>query len=331
MSLFSKLNTKLDAIAVTQEAKKEANQNLSDIIDEKTKSTLRVLTGRDVLDTRQHPDNVYSFISSSGGAGTTTVIANVATALKKKGVSVIVIDANILNPMIQNSLQCKHKPKEQGDIVSFLMGERPLGECIWFNKSEVALLAPFDRTIEDIIRFDTEQVAQSTETLLRTLKELFDVVLIDIPTEGIIYNFINMLLYKTDVIFSVWDENIGCIQGTEMMRKNMETSGIHSSAKLTQLIFNKRTNIHYPTHCITDLGLTPIVVLPYEAGIIDASFSGQVFITQGKAKSSFAKAYCKGINNLADIILEINKKSIHLEKEAIDEPETEAETTVLEL
>lgn len=277
------------------------NINLSDGIKEVTQEVITKLSGLDQHFDKKLIDNVFSFFSCSGGAGTSTLVSNVAYALAKAKFSVLLIDLNITFP-IQHMYWSLDQTKEY-DLVSLLNGDRTLGECLQYNKAlNISFLVPLNRLIIDKAMIDNEQAGNNMQALLEQAASLFDVVLLDLPTYGMLdYEITNDTLYKSDFIYMVLDENVECIASIPRLLKNLNALGI--PAQNVRYVMNKRTPLFYPTRVFKQLGIEVPIVIPYDRALIETSLRGDIFISKGASTSSSAKHFVKGILSLKDNIL----------------------------
>ena len=107
-SLFGKKFNDADASNV---------ENFSSITADQASKLLKELSGGKIKKTNRLVDNVVVFSSASGGAGASTIAANVAYTAFKRGLRVMVVDLNILTPAQQLYVETK-QAIEKPDLVS---------------------------------------------------------------------------------------------------------------------------------------------------------------------------------------------------------------------
>lgn len=301
MGLFTKINELLGDLA-NKKNQDEDVKSFMEMLDSATKDVLTTLSGANQKVEEVLPDNVISFIGAAGGVGTTTLISNVTYMIRKLGKSVIVIDSNLLYPSVPNHLGYKTL-NDKHDLVTFLGGSSKLSECIYHDRARGSVLSAKNKNIMDCVHVDNEKVQNTIIETVKELRKLFDVVLIDTSLYQINSDITNLLLYLTDKIYMVWDENANCIQNTEIIKNTMKLCGINHEGKLEKVIFNKRTDLYYPKDVFDKLGLKLGVVLPYEAGVVESAFYRHIYIEKGIAHSKYASYFCNGIGEIVKMIL----------------------------
>lgn len=306
MALLDKIANKLENLSG------EKGNNLGEVINKQMDNIFAALVSNDVRKIRV-PDNVIAFIGASGGVGTSTIVANVAHSINKKGYSVIVLDMNLINP-VQHILFGYKWKDIKNDVVDYLSGQCNLGSCILGNnRNGVQLISSGNRTIVDVINVDNQSKMISWETTIDRLKALYDVVLIDV-NNMLMMDLVHASLYKADTIYTVWDENIECITSMERLKKNLDILGIRLGSNV---IINKRTGVQYP-NIFNKLGLELIDILPFDSGIIEASLMGKIFIDGGVEDTKNGSVFASKINDLSEKILNIGGAEMGVGKDDID-------------
>lgn len=293
MGFWNKVQSKVDEI------ESKGNNSLGEIIDEGVKKTFNVLSGAGAK-THRIPDNVISFMSVSGGAGASTVVANVATTLKGRGYSVLVIDVNILYPSQYSLLGYNIESKEINDIVSFMSGRCTIGEAIRNNK-DVSLLSANNRTIMDLISVDKMEKVGELGKAIDILRDYFDVILLDIPNQ-LTLDIVHTCLYLSDMIYLVWDESLDCIINTEVLKKSMLMVGVNYDSKL-RIVLNKRTSVQYPRSIIEQSNIELVSVIPFEVSVIESGLAGGAYVKVGASFSPNAKVFIDCMEQIAEKIL----------------------------
>lgn len=274
--------------------------NINKIVNETTNKLIHDFSGSSFGTSRTKvADNVLAFIGGAGGTGTSTVVANVAYMMAKKGLTVLVIDLNIMYP-IQHCYFGIKQEIDRKDLVTFLMGKNPIGESI-ITKDNFSIMYPNNRYMMDLINCDNKQSSQTLGDAINSVRSLFDVILIDCP-RMIEFDVVNCALYNCDTIYSVWDENVACISNIDRFRKNLQLSGIETSNKL-QIIFNKKTNIYYTKYVFENLGLNVISTLPFDTAVIESGLRGEIFCDKGASISKNAAIFASSMESLTDAIL----------------------------
>lgn len=275
-------------------------KDINTITSAKASSIIKNLSGGEAKYRKKLADNLIVITSASGGAGASTITANVAYTASKMGLKVLVIDLNLLLPNQHMYFGIK-QDIEKPDLVGYLLGKNTLGEAIQITPIASVLFAN-NRGIMDYINCESDQAIENFKSAMHGLRGLYDIILIDTPmkVENSICNF---AFYLSDQIYMVWDEGIGSIANTEKIRRNMASTGIDAYTKL-KVILNKRTNIHYSEYPFNKLNIELIQYLPFEPDVILSSLSSEIFCNKGASKSKNAGFFCGGIERLTGIILE---------------------------
>ena len=277
------------------------NRNLSESFKETTESVIHKLSGVDHNFQKKVIDNVFAFTSMAGGAGTTTLIVNVAYRLATMGLSTLVIDLNIAYPAVHMYYGLDQALAD--DIIRAINGEKTFGECLQYKMNrKIAFLVPLNRLVIDKAMTDEKTYGKNLSELIEQAASLFDVILIDIPSHGEVdYELSNTALFKSDFIYCVIDENVGCVCTLTRFPKNLNALGIPTQN--IKYVMNKRTEMFYPMRFFKLLGIELEALLPYESGIVESALRGQVFLDKGASTSRQAVQFVDGLNKLTQAML----------------------------
>lgn len=275
-------------------------KTISSQVNNITQTLITELSGKNQSFSKKVIDNIFSFVGLAGGVGTSTIVANVAKSLVDKHFSVVVLDMNICCPAQHSFFRIEQKAKKP-DLISLLSGENVLGESIEV-KDGVYVLYANNRILFDKVSIDTAGAAANLTSVLEQLSSLFDVVLIDVPSNGALeFELTNQALFKSDFIITIMDENVGCIGAYNRLERNLSYVGI--STQNIKVIMNKRTNITYPASVFRQLEIELEVLLPYDISIVEAGLRGNIYVTKGSSTSITAAQFVEGIDELRDILL----------------------------
>lgn len=280
--------------------KETSQKNVGDMLTKASDKIIKEFAGKHHGSKVKVIDNVMAFIGGAGGTGTSTIVANLAYVLSKKGMTVLVIDLNTMYPAQHIYFGLK-QTVEKKDLTSFVLGKNEIGASIE-NLGNISIMFANNRYLTDFITCNNKQCSDNLVESINRVKHLFDAILIDCP-RSIESDLVNNVLYSCDVIYSVWDEGISCIANLERMRKNMQVSGIDSSK--IRIIFNKKTNIYYTRYVFDQLGIEVVETLPFDVAVIESGLRGEVFCEKGSSMSRNAAAFTTGMESLADRVLEI--------------------------
>lgn len=279
----------------------EQSENATKILAENAASIVKELSGSYLTREKKLIDNYVVVSSASGGAGASTLVANIAYSACKRGLNVCVIDMNIQYPSQHIYFNVEQKI-ETPDLIGYLSGVDKINDIIEkTGYKNISLIRANNRGILDHIGAEGDVQLANYEELIQKLRKLFDFVIVDVPME-VEHALHNMAFYIADQIYLVWDEGISSITNTERLRRNMAFSGIESYAKI-RIILNKRTNIGYSMYPFKKLNLKLVETLPFDIAIIESSLKGQVFCDKGASKNETARLFCERVEALADKIL----------------------------
>jgi len=114
---------------------------------------------------------IIAVASGKGGAGKTTFVCNLATALAKQGKDVVAVDANLTTPNLGVHLGIPLYPVTLQDVLS---GDAKLKEALYSDKSGIKVL-PADMSITRLSKTTPNELVN----VLYKLADGFDFVLVD--------------------------------------------------------------------------------------------------------------------------------------------------------
>lgn len=185
---------------------------------------------RTIVETKGKKHNYKTFIVTSTleNEGKSTIAANIAIALAKKDLKVLIIDADLRKPAVSKFFDMEVK-KEQ-NLYQFLKGEARLSDILIYDKK---LNLSF--IVDDSYRGNSTDLLSSDrmEYLISTVKEHFDYIIIDTAPLGMVSDTEEILEY-CDAAFLVVRQD---------MAKSIainDTIDIinHSNSKLLGCVFN---------------------------------------------------------------------------------------------
>jgi MinD-like ATPase involved in chromosome partitioning or flagellar assembly len=248
-------------------------------------------------------DHVFCFVGLAGGVGTSTIVANLAYTLRKMQYSVLVIDTNILYP-IQHSFFRIQQQVEVKDLVTFLNGECTLGECIKYPKGgDLGIIMANNRSMVDLVDSETRDSAMAMRECIEKVSRLFDFVLID-ASNNLQSEIINEVMYRSNRIIAVMDENVECLSNYNRMTAAMGVCGISSNGIKT--IMNKRTSLQYGVGVTNQFGIDVMSILPFDLGVISCGLRSEIFVEKGESLNRTAAQYVSGIRDLAEMMEELS-------------------------
>lgn len=298
MDFFKNTMKKIERLA--------ANDDVSDInvqkqTSDKAVEIIKELSGVNKESKKKVIDNVIVFSNSSGGAGTSTLVTNVAyTALKKK-LKVLIIDLNIMYPS-QHLYIGVRQELEKPDLVSYLLGKTSISESI-DNSCEINMLYANNRTLNDEINCNSKIAIENLTQLIDRVRQYYDIIFVDCPMR-VDTMLSNTMFYLGDAIYLVMDEGVSSTINTEKIRRNMALSGIDSFTKMRAIV-NKRTDVTFSNFAFKKLNIELMEVLPFSADIIENSMRGNIFCENGTSTNKNSSEFARKIESLTDKILKI--------------------------
>ena len=240
-------------------------------------------------------DNVIGFIPACDSCDSSILITNLAVFIAKKGLNVCILDNKVFSPNIYMLLDCKAVNKGNG-LIKALRSDRIdiKNELIETKYKNLYLLSPspFD-PIEDYFDFNLNDI----ERVMSSLKEMFDVILVDIPNNPPLEFFIGSIKY-CNAAFFIWSERSDCPINTYRLVEYIKSLAINTQ-KIKNIIINNSHGFPFDKSVITEMGMKHIAEFPFIPNIVQLSLEGKVYI-----EDSFThhKSYVKALKRLAEMI-----------------------------
>jgi len=264
------------------------------------KEILEKLSPRDKIyseiETSKIIDNVIAFIPSSDSADCSILITNLAAAIAKRSWNVCVLDFKVFYPNIYKLLDCEAMPKGRGLIRLLRSDKIDFRDEISDTKYKNLYLispSPMD-LLEEYFDFQFEDI----ERVINTVKEMFDLVLIDVPNIPPLEFCVGAIKY-CNVGFCVWSERIDCPQNTQRFLSFIGSIGI-SSSKIANVILNNVQGFEYDKQVIGEMGMKFIAEIPFVPSVINYSLDGRVYYVDSIVLD---RRYQRAMERLADLMV----------------------------
>ena len=163
---------------------------------------------------------VFSVASGKGGVGKTSVAVNLAIALSRLGVRVLVVDADFGLANVDVMLGATSK----FDISYFLRGEKTLQEIIQLGTEGVRFISG-GSGVYDLLNISESQLAEVLTKIVR-LDAPIDFVLIDTGA-GINDNIINMVLASSETIVVTTPEPTAILDAYALVKTIIRRDSSH--------------------------------------------------------------------------------------------------------
>ncbi len=242
-------------------------------------------------------ENIYGFIPAGDSTDISLLIANLGALLAGKGKSVCILDAKVFYPSVYKLVGCGAGPKGKGLLAAIKSEKADFREEITGTRHKnlyIMSASPSD-TMEDY--FDVKE--DEVERIIAALKDMFDIVLIDIPNIPPL-EFCYVSMKCCNMGFVVWSERIECPQNTSRLLHFINSIGIGAS-KFANVIISNEMGINYDRKVIDEMNLRLIAQIPFAQGVVDYSLEGKAYVAGSVLMD---RRYSKSIYRLADIIVE---------------------------
>lgn len=180
-------------------------------------------------------DNVYAITPATGGAGATVVAIELAKYFASKGNEVAVIDLNLRSPVASRMLEDVSKHKNESSLVDFTDGKCEISKiiCATKYKNIDMIYVDSNRVIGNILQL--EEKGEAIVELIRIVKRLYDIVVIDCPNKMELM-YVNLALYEADKVVVIVDNGYSAMIGIENTLSAMKESGMSTH---TYVLSNK--------------------------------------------------------------------------------------------
>ena len=283
-------------------ASKEQSSNLKKATSDKATELIKELSGTKYTQGKKLIENVICFTNVAGGTGASTIASNVAHMIKQQGLSVILVDLNILCPVQHTYLGIDQSVGDKDDLVKLLNGGCQITDAINSSK-DIHLLFANNRSLLDDINCDEDIPQTNFIQMIHNLKNYYDVVILDCPMR-VDKMLCNTALYISDAIYAVWDEGIGSIINTEKIRRALGDASVDSYTKM-RVIINKRTSIAISDSIFKKLNIELLDVVQFSIDVIDSSHRGKIFCASGYATNRNGSDFAKKIASITEQVLSI--------------------------
>ena len=240
--------------------------------------------------------NVVGFIAASDFADNGAIISNIGYKIAEKNLNTCIVDFKIFYPTLYNYLDVEPNEKGKG-LLSVLKDDKvDIREHICTSKYKQLYLltsSPYD-LIEEYLDFKFEHI----ERVIDELKEIFDLILIDIPNNPPLEFCLATMKYVHRGFITV-SERIESIGNIQKLLEFASSVGITTS-KFTNIIYVNTLNLNYDYGALKETNLKVVAKLPMLQGIIDEYYKGNLYL---KDSSIINRQYLMGIEDLIRIIM----------------------------
>lgn len=241
-------------------------------------------------------ENIIGFIPAGDCTDTSLIVSNLGILLSGKGLSTCILDAKVFYPSVYKLLDCEASLKGRGLLRAVRSDKVDFRDEIIktrFPNLYVMTSSPLD-SMEDF--FDIREA--EVERVIITLKDMFDVVLVDIPNIPPL-EFCYTSIKNCNLGFVAWSERIDCPQNTSRLFQFISSLGI-GVAKFANVIISNQMGFSYDKEIINDMNLRLMAEVPFIPSVVDCSLDGKVYLTE---TAFIDKRFRSAMEKLAEIIL----------------------------
>ena len=176
---------------------------------------------------------VVSVASGKGGVGKSSVAVNLAVAMSRLGMRVLVVDADfgLANVDVMLGVTTKY------DVSHFLRGERTLNEIIQLGHEGVRFISG-GSGVNDLLNIGEEQLVQLLDGLVH-LDEPIDFIIIDTGA-GINDNIVKLVLASSETIVVTTPEPTAILDAYALIKTIVKKEASHPIHVLINKCDNKK-------------------------------------------------------------------------------------------
>lgn len=272
-------------------AKQLGKVNLKNIFD---RISPKEIIGMDI-NTNNLIYSIIGFLQTSDNADNAILLSNLAYILSEKALNVCVVDFKVFCPNLYIYLDSD--PNERGGGLMKLLKDDKADFREHINHTSIPNVylispSPYD-LIEEYLDFEIELI----DKIIMNLKDMFDIVLIDIPNIPPLEFFVSAL-GSCHMGFFICAEKPESINNINKVLEFADSIGINMS-KFMNVITVNRQNLVFDYSAYEGLGLNIRASLPFVKGALADSLDMKIYIRDNALLNADFK---KEINRLGTIL-----------------------------
>lgn len=168
-------------------------------------------------------DNIRSVLVSSRHEqeGKSCISINMMRTIAGCGKRVVLVDADLRRSVLASRYKFSYEQRESAGLAEYLAGMCPLESILYETNLENAFIIPAGREVMNSLQLlSSPRYAE----MMKTLREYFDVVLVDTPPAGIIVDAIEVAKYCDGALLVVAC-NTGRKQDIDEVAQNIRRTG----------------------------------------------------------------------------------------------------------
>lgn len=240
--------------------------------------------------------SVIGFVPACDFVDNSILIANLSYLIAQKGLNTCVVDFKVFYPNLYQALDAQ-PPKKGHGLMKVLKSDKidVRDEISATKYDRLYLFSPSPQDLmEEYFDFDFDAI----ERVINTLKEMFDIVLIDIPNNPPL-EFCLAAMKFCHVGFFTASERLDAYINTIKLLDFIESIGI-STTKFTNLIFMNLQGMEFDYEVFKNSKLNIVAALPLIKTLVSNSFEGKLYI---KDDPLLNKRFKKQMNQLVEMLL----------------------------
>ncbi len=269
----------------------------------KLDSILNKISPKELFGTEVHGSeliyNIISFIPASEFVDNAMLISNLGYLISEKGLNTCIVDFKVFCPNLFQFLNVS--PNKKGDgLIKLLKNDRvDFREEIQSTRYEhLFLLSPSPQDlIEEYFDFTFDHI----EHVISNLKNMFDLVLIDVPNNPPLEFCLGAMKYCHRGFFTV-SERVDAVGNVMKLLDFAASVGI-STAKFNNIVLTNVLNLTYDYKVFSDAGFRIVAALPLVKTACMRALEGRLYV---KDNPIIDKYYIKNIDAIVKLLTEAN-------------------------
>lgn len=241
--------------------------------------------------------SVIGFLPSCDFVDNSLLISNLGYLLSQKGLNTCILDFKVFYPNLYQLLDVKPNKKSDG-LIKVLKSDKVdiRGEILSTRYERLYLLSPSPHDLmEEYYDFDFENV----ERVISTLKNMFDIILIDIPNNPPLEFCLATVKYCHMGFFTA-TERVECVGNMIKFLDYAASVGITTS-KFTNVIFMNLMGFDYDYKVMEEMRFNIVAKIPFVKSAITYALEGRIYVKDNPLINKFFR---KELHELADSLAE---------------------------
>lgn len=239
--------------------------------------------------------SVIGFIPACDFVDNAMLISNLGYLLSQKGLNTCIVDLKVFYPNIYHFVDVAPNKRSNG-LIKVLKSDKVdfRGEILSTKYERLFLLSPSPQDLmEEYFDFEFENL----ERVIATLKQMFDIVLLDIPNNPPLEFCLGAMKY-CHVGFFTASERADAASNMIKLLDYASSVGI-STAKFTSVVLMNLQDVVFDYKAITDSGFKIVAALPLVKSATARALEGRLYV---KDNPFINKYFNKEIHRLADLL-----------------------------